>query len=105
MLWTGAGEQIELENSGSDHGISSDSGPATPVAIDVDAPMDIDTEITEIPTVSAPTKSSHRPQRNTLCEGFIFPFSGAGQTTSSDYPYGLHDMSHHGTSMDVQQQR
>ncbi|KAJ7198077.1 hypothetical protein GGX14DRAFT_374467, partial [Mycena pura] len=90
ILWTAAGEQIELENSVSDPGISSDSGPATPVAIDVDAPMDV--EITEIPMVGAPSKSSHRPQRNPLCKGFIFPFSGAGQTASSDYPYGLHDI-------------
>ncbi|KAJ7434946.1 hypothetical protein FB451DRAFT_1465917 [Mycena latifolia] len=64
-----------------------DSGPGTRVVIDVDAYMDVDAEITETKSVDIPPE----PKKSLPCGGFIFPFSGAGKTASSDYPYGLHD--------------
>ncbi|KAJ6591766.1 hypothetical protein DFH09DRAFT_1073628 [Mycena vulgaris] len=57
--------------------------PIPRVVIDVDAQMDVDPEIISQPRAS---------RKSSPCKGFVFPFSGAGKTASSDYPYGLHDV-------------
>ncbi|KAJ6623827.1 hypothetical protein B0H10DRAFT_2213199 [Mycena sp. CBHHK59/15] len=66
----------------------TDTAPKNPgsAIIDVDVDVDMDTETPEVTIVTPPASRKSLP-----CSGFLFPFSGAGKTASSDYPYALHD--------------
>ncbi|KAJ7834825.1 hypothetical protein B0H13DRAFT_2240173 [Mycena leptocephala] len=56
-----------------------------PAVIDVDADTDILESAPTAVRLRAPSKPSP------LCAGFLFPFSGADKTASSEYPFSLHD--------------
>lgn len=68
-----------------------DLGSGSNPVIDVDAEMNIDTEIPEKTPISIPHEPPRTSKKSRPCEGFIFPFSADGKNASSDYPYGLHD--------------
>ncbi|KAJ7104685.1 hypothetical protein C8R44DRAFT_746366 [Mycena epipterygia] len=57
--------------------------------IDVDADVEMESVPINLPT---PTQRALPAKASPPCTGFLFPFSSAGKTASSDYPYGLHDI-------------